>query len=117
MRATPAHMAVLQPSTKDPPASTVLAWVADGSLLGTAMVGVDGHRGWMYYLAVEPSASGTGIGRSLVRACEEWVLARGIPKLMLMVRSDNRDVLGFYDALGYEVNEVATLGRRLDGVS
>ena len=93
--------------------STGLASVDDG-LLGTAMVGVDGHRGWMYYLAVEPSAQGRGIGRALVSAAEEWVVARGVPKLMLMVRHDNAAALGFYAALGYEVNEVATLGKRLD---
>jgi ribosomal protein S18 acetylase RimI-like enzyme len=93
--------------------STVLAHVADGELLGTAMVGCDGHRGWMYYLAVSPAARRTGLGRSLVHACERWVADRGMPKLMLMVRTGNEAVLGFYDALGYEVNEVATLGKRL----
>ncbi len=96
------------------PSSTVLAWVDDG-LRGTAMVGVDGHRGWMYYLAVDPDAQRGGIGRQLVAAAEEWVRERGIPKLMLMVRSDNAAVIGFYEALGYETNAVATLGRRLDG--
>jgi ribosomal protein S18 acetylase RimI-like enzyme len=94
------------------PSSTVLAFVTD-RLLGTAVVGVDGHRGWMYYLAVEPDARCTGIGRALVAAAEAWVAARGIPKLMLMVRSDNPAVLGFYAALGYEVNDVTTLGKRL----
>ena len=94
------------------PSSTVLALVTD-RLLGTAVVGVDGHRGWMYYLAVQPAAQSTGIGRALVAAAEEWVAARGIPKLMLMVRSDNAAVLGFYASLGYEVNDVATLGKRI----
>ena len=96
------------------PSSTVLSWVVDGVLLGTAMVGVDGHRGWVYYLAVDPSAQGQGVGRALMSAAEEWVRARGIPKVMLMVRSDNAAVLGFYASLGYEVNDVATLGKRLE---
>ncbi|MCU1603094.1 MAG: putative GNAT-family acetyltransferase [Frankiales bacterium] len=94
------------------PSSTVLAWV-DDELRGTAMVGVDGHHGWMYYLAVDPVAQGNGIGRQLVAAAEEWVRERGTPKLMLMVRSDNAAVIGFYEAPGYDVNQVATLGRRL----
>jgi ribosomal protein S18 acetylase RimI-like enzyme len=98
--------------------STVLAAIEGDALVGTAMVGTDGHRGWMYYLAVAPAAQGTGLGRELVAAAEDWVRARGIPKLMLMVRSGNEAVLGFYASLGYEVNEVATLGKRLqDGVS
>jgi ribosomal protein S18 acetylase RimI-like enzyme len=101
----------------DGPSSTVLASVENGRLEGTVMVGVDGHRGWMYYLAVDPSRQGSGLGRRLVEAAERWVTARGIPKLMLMVRHDNVPVLGFYAALGYDVNEVSTLGKRLVGAS
>lgn len=97
------------------PSSTVLAArSAGGDLLGTAMVGHDGHRGWVYYLAVSPSARGTGLGRSLMAAAEAWVAERGVPKLMLMVRSGNTAVLGFYDALGYAVEETAVLSRWLD---
>ena len=96
------------------PASTVLAVVEDGTLVATAMVGHDGHRGWVYYLAVSPAAQGRGLGRSLMAAAEEWVAVRGIPKLMLMVRSTNSAVLGFYERLGYVVEDTAVLGRRLD---
>lgn len=96
----------------DGPSSTLLAYV-DGALRGTVMVGHDGHRGWMYYLAVDPASRGEGIGKALVTAAEAWVLARGLPKLMLMVRADNSAALGFYAALGYDVNDVATLGRVL----
>lgn len=95
--------------------STVLAAVSpSGDLLGTAMVGHDGHRGWVYYLAVSPSVRGGGLGRDLMAACEQWVVARGIPKLMLMVRSGNTAVLGFYERLGYVVEDTAVLGRRFD---
>jgi ribosomal protein S18 acetylase RimI-like enzyme len=97
----------------DGASSTVLGCVEDGLLRGTVMVGADGHRGWMYYVAVSPAAQGRGLGRQLVAAAEDWVLARGIAKVMLMVRSDNAGVLAFYDRLGYEVNQVATLGKRL----
>ena len=97
------------------PSSTVLAAVVDGGLVGTAMVGHDGHRGWVYYLAVAPAAQGRGLGRELMAAAEEWVAERGIPKLMLMVRSTNPAVLGFYERLGYVVEDTAVLGRRLEG--
>jgi ribosomal protein S18 acetylase RimI-like enzyme len=96
------------------PSSTVLAEVSSGGdLLGTAMVGHDGHRGWVYYLAVAPVARSTGLGRALMAACEEWLAARGVPKLMLMVRSSNRDVLGFYAGLGYATEEVTVMSRWL----
>ncbi len=95
-------------------ASTVLACLRDDELLGTAMVGHDGHRGWVYYLAVRPDEQRGGLGRALMGACEQWVAARGIPKLQLMVRTGNDDVLAFYDRLGYEQSEVVVVGRRLD---
>lgn len=98
------------------PASAVLG-VRDaaGGLLGTAMIGHDGHRGWVYYLAVSAQARGTGLGRALMAACEQWLTARGIPKIQFMVRTGNTEVLGFYDHLGYERQDVVVLGRRLDG--
>ena len=95
-------------------ASTVLATVDSGELLGTVMVGIDGHRAWMYYLAVSPAAQRGGIGSELVAAAEQWARERGAPKVMLMVRADNAEALTFYAGLGYELNEVATLGKRLD---
>lgn len=98
------------------PSSAVLAAFSDtGDLLGTAMVGHDGHRGWVYYLAVAPTARGAGLGRSLMTACEQWAQDRGIAKLMLMVRGSNTEVLGFYGALGYAVEDTRVLSRWLDG--
>lgn len=95
--------------------STVLSVVGDeGALLATAMVGHDGHRGWVYYLAVRPDQQGRGLGRQLMAACEAWGRRQGVPKLQLMVRRDNVDALTFYEALGYERSDVAVLGRRLD---
>ena len=93
--------------------STVLAGMDGGQLLGTVMVGVDGHRAWLYYLAVRPAAQRTGLGSELVAAAERWAGDRDAPKVMLMVRADNAEVLAFYAGLGYELNEVATLGKRL----
>lgn len=95
--------------------STVLAVVDEGGLAGTVMVGDDGHRGWLYYLAVAPDRRGRGLGRALVRAAEQWLGARGAPKVQLMVRAGNEAVLEFYAGLGYTPSDVVVLGRRLDG--
>ena len=97
------------------PDSAVVGIRAAAALIGAAMVGHDGHRGWMYYLAVAQEHRHQGLGRALVAAAEEWIDARGIVKAQLMVRADNAGAFGFYRALGYEVQDVAVLGRRLDG--
>jgi ribosomal protein S18 acetylase RimI-like enzyme len=97
-------------------ASALLAAVGDdGCLLATAMVGHDGHRGWVYYLAVDAAARGRGLGRRMMEACEAWVQSRGIPKIQLMVRATNMAAVGFYEHLGYADADVVVLGRRLDG--
>jgi ribosomal protein S18 acetylase RimI-like enzyme len=80
------------------PSSTVLAGSEDDALVATAVVGHDGHRGWVYYLAVAPTARGRGYGREMMRTCERWLTDRGVPKLNLMVRVGNEPVLGFYGA-------------------
>jgi ribosomal protein S18 acetylase RimI-like enzyme len=95
------------------PSSTVLTGTLDGSLVATAIVGHDGHRGWVYYLAVAPSARGRGHGRAMMEAAERWLAERGVPKLNLMVRANNEAVIGFYAALGYGRDEVVVLSRRL----
>ena len=96
--------------------STILAARnSTGALLGTAMVGHDGHRGWVYYLAVQPSRQREGVGRELMRACEDWLRQRDVPKIQLMVRHANEGAFGFYEALGYVDAEVVVLGRFLDG--
>lgn len=94
--------------------STVLGATDGETLVSTAMVGHDGHRGWVYYLAVAPAFQGRGLGRQMMKACEDWVLAQRIPKLQLMVRSGNAAVIDFYLKLGYTDAEVVVLGRRLD---
>jgi ribosomal protein S18 acetylase RimI-like enzyme len=99
------------------PNSEVLVLEAEGRLLGTVMVGEDGHRGWIYYLAVAPGARGRGLGRALVAAAEAWVRARGIRKIELMVRRANAAVIGFYEALGWREEPVTVLSRWLDGTT
>lgn len=93
--------------------SAVLVSEAEGALIGTVMVGDDGHRGWVYYLAVAPAARGSGYGRQLMAAAEAWSRARSCPKLQLMVRTDNVAALGFYAALGLDEQSVVTLGKFL----
>lgn len=88
------------------PTSTVLGGFDGERLVGTAMVGHDGHRGWVYYLAVAEDQRGCGLGRQLMLAAERWLRERGAVKVQLMVRSTNEAVLGFYDHLGYEDAEV-----------
>jgi ribosomal protein S18 acetylase RimI-like enzyme len=95
------------------PSSAVLAGTIEGSLVATAVVGHDGHRGWVYYLAVARDAQGRGCGRAMMDACERWLADRGVPKLNLMVRASNEAVLGFYEALGYGRDEVVVMSRRL----
>lgn len=98
------------------PASTVLcAQDAHGRLLGTAMVGHDGHRGWVYYLAVQPDVRRSGLGRDLMQASERWLQERGVPKVNLMVRTTNTAVVAFYESLGYEDGDVVVLGKFLHG--
>ncbi len=94
-------------------ASTVLIAEAEGELTGSVMVGDDGHRGWVYYLAVSPGQRRSGTGRALMAAAEAWLRARGCPKIQLMVRGGNADALGFYAALGLERQDVVVLGRFL----
>ncbi|MCP3424653.1 GNAT family acetyltransferase [Rothia sp. AR01] len=95
--------------------STVLAASTDdGALAGTAMVGHDGHRGWLYYLAVDPARRREGVGRALVRAAERWLADRGIPKVQLMLRAGNTGSAAFYEALGYRDQEVRVMGRFFD---
>ncbi|GAA1790750.1 GNAT family acetyltransferase [Agromyces lapidis] len=88
---------------------------ADGGreLVGTAMVGYDGHRGWVNYLAVADPARGTGLGRRLMAEAERLLVERGCPKLNLQVRTSNTEVIAFYERLGYVIDDAVSLGKRL----
>ena len=74
-----------------------------GRISGSVMVGHDGHRGWLYYVASSPHARGAGIGRQMVQAAEEWLRRRGVAKAQLLVRETNANVAPFYERLGYEI--------------
>jgi ribosomal protein S18 acetylase RimI-like enzyme len=77
------------------------------------MVGHDGHRGWVYYLAVARAFCRKSVGGRMIRAAEQWCIGRGVPKLQLMVRSENAEVAHFYGALGYEKRDVVVLAKWL----
>ena len=85
----------------------------EGMIVAAAMVGYDGHRGWVNYLAVEPLQEREGIGRTMMTAAEQHLLARGCPKLNIQVRDSNTDAIAFYERIGFSRDEVISLGKRL----
>ena len=84
-----------------------------GRIVASVMGGYDGHRGWLYYLAVHPEFRHRGYGRAIINDIEERLQHMGCPKINLQVRTSNHGVMEFYRKLGYGVDEVAGLGRRL----
>ena len=90
-----------------------LVGVSEGRIVATAMAGYDGHRGWLSYLAVDPSLQGTGLGRALLERVEDLLLARGCPKLNVQIRTDNQRVAELYRHLGYRDDAALSLGKRL----
>jgi len=87
----------------------------DGALVGSVMAGHDGHRGWLYYVAAAPALQKRGIGAALTRHAEIWLKKLGVPKVMLLIRPDNKRVRRFYEAIGYELEPRILMTRRLDG--
>lgn len=85
----------------------------DGRLVATAMGGWDGHRGWLYQVAVAPEARGRGHGRAIVEAVEARLRAQGCVKLNLQVLASNPAAVGFWRKLGYRVEERVSLGKLL----
>ena len=95
--------------------ATILIGRTNGALVATTMVGHDGHRGWIYYVAVDPELQGQDFGRAIMGAAEDWLRGQGVEKVMLMVRPDNTKVQAFYDRLGYDVQERVIYAKWLDG--
>ncbi len=85
----------------------------DGRVIGTAMGGYEGHRGWVNYLAVHPDYQRKGYGAALMKRLEEKLAALGCPKLNLQVRMSNRGVMAFYEKIGYTDDNVIGMGKRL----
>jgi ribosomal protein S18 acetylase RimI-like enzyme len=84
-------------------------------VVGSVMGGYDGHRGWIYALAVKPSHRRRGIASALMHAIERRLAAAGCGKLNLQVRASNSAVIAFYEALGFAVEARVSMGKRLDG--
>ena len=94
--------------------STVLvATQEQGRIIGSVMAGHDGHRGWLYYVATAPDCRGQGVGQQMVKAGEDWLRARGVRKVQLLVRKSNQQVLSFYERLGFAEASVVMMSRWL----
>jgi ribosomal protein S18 acetylase RimI-like enzyme len=94
------------------PNSDVLV-AEDPDIIGSVMVGHDGHRGWLYYVSVDRARRKQGVGRALVKSAEMWFAAHGITKAQLMVRDTNTAVVAFYERLGFESQPRITMAKWL----
>jgi len=95
--------------------AAMLAGRDDSGIVASVLVGHDGHRGWVYYVAVDPDCRHKGYGRVIMDAAEQWLRLRGIEKLQLVVRPDNSQVQAFYRSLGYLEQERIIYAKWLDG--
>jgi len=91
----------------------LLVGVIDDRVIATVMGGYDGHRGWVYYLAVDPSYQRSGYGQQMMEAIEDKLFAIGCPKINLLIRAENKEVMRFYQGIGYNTEEIVTMGKRL----
>jgi ribosomal protein S18 acetylase RimI-like enzyme len=85
----------------------------EDKVVATCMAGFDGHRGWIYYLAVQPEFQGKGYGKLIVKHAEDSLKIRGCPKIDLMVRNTNQKVIEFYQKIGFSQEPVIVMGKRL----
>lgn len=85
--------------------------VDDDTVIGTVMAGYDGHRGWLYSVAVDPDRRRCGIGSTLIRHVEQVLKELGCPKLNLQILTDNAEVVAFYRALGFQVEQRISMGK------
>ncbi len=90
-----------------------LVGVIENEVVATVMAGYEGHRGWINYLAVAPHLQKQGHGRQIMERAEELLRARGCPKINLQVRTSNVQVIEFYRSLGFAIDDVMSLGKRL----
>ena len=86
----------------------------DGTVVGTVMAGYDGHRGWVNYLGVDPACRRQGLGRALMAEAERLLRQAGCPKINLQVRTGNTDAIEFYRRIGFAIDDVVSLGKRLE---
>ena len=91
-----------------------LVGVVNGDVVATVMAGYEGHRGWINYLAVSPDHQRQGLGRAIMQAAEQRLRESGCPKINLQVRTANQQVIDFYRSLGFQLDDVVSLGKRLE---
>jgi ribosomal protein S18 acetylase RimI-like enzyme len=91
-----------------------LVGVLDGKIVSCVMAGYEGHRGWLNYLAVDPDRQREGLGKAMVAEAEARLRAIGCPKVNLQVRTSNKAAIAFYERLGYSLDDVVSLGKRLE---
>jgi len=91
-----------------------LVGVLDGRVIACVMAGYEGHRGWLNYLAVAPEHQRQGYARAMVAEAERLLRAAGCPKINLQIRTSNHGVIEFYRRLGYSVDDVVSMGKRLE---
>jgi ribosomal protein S18 acetylase RimI-like enzyme len=90
-----------------------LVGLIDSRIVAAVMGGYDGHRGWVNYLGVDPAYQRKGLGRQMMEAIEKKILAMGCPKINLMIRTDNLGAVEFYKKIGFKMDEVVEMGKRL----
>ena len=83
-------------------------------LIGTVMAGYEGHRGWINYLAIAADCRKNGYGRHLMGEVAARLRALGCPKINLQIRSSNADVIEFYQRIGFSIDDVVSMGKRLE---
>ncbi len=91
-----------------------LVGLLDAQLVAAVMAGYEGHRGWINYLAAHPDYQNSGFGRRLMEEVEARLRALGCPKINLQVRSSNAEVIEFYKRIGYSIDDVVSMGKRLE---
>ena len=87
--------------------------VISSRIVSTVMSGYDGHRGWLYYLAVDPDFQKRGIARRMVEEVESKLRELGCPKINLQVRNSNKPVIAFYKHIGFGDDDVIGMGKKL----
>ena len=90
-----------------------LVGILEGKICASAMGGYDGHRGWVNYLAVDPSVQHSGLGKQIMSELESRLMKTGCPKINVQIRSDNQHAVEFYKRIGYSFDEVVCVGKRL----
>jgi ribosomal protein S18 acetylase RimI-like enzyme len=90
-----------------------LVGLVDGKVVATVMGGYEGHRGWVNYLAVAPAYQRRGLGRLIMEVVEEKIRAMGCPKINLQIRTDNVEVVRFYEGIAYKTEARVSMGKRL----